>query len=86
MDLSTAIARLMKHRAWAERACSGIEPHSLAFLPLMPAERAVRRACALIADKHRRRNAGRTSAARAERMIGEPALRFDREIDLREAR
>ena len=44
-----------------------------------------RRRCRVSRNIHRR-NAGRTSASRAGRMIEGLALRFDREIDLREAR
>ena len=47
----------------------GNEPHSSFVLPLMPAERAVRRTRAPIADEHRRRNAGGASASGARRMI-----------------
>ena len=45
------------------------EPHSRAVMPIMSAERAVRRASAAIADEHRRRNARGTSAESAWRVI-----------------
>src|SRR5215472_11633224 len=41
----------------------------------MPAERTVCRACAALTYKHCRRNAGRTSSARARRMIERPGRR-----------
>ena len=51
------------------------ESHSGALMPLMPAERAVCRAGAAIADKHCRRNADRAHAAGARRVIDGPGRR-----------
>jgi hypothetical protein len=45
----------------ARRGCD--QPHSRTVLPVMSAERAVRRARAVIADQHCRRNARGVSAA-----------------------
>src|SRR5262249_57405682 len=48
---------------------------SLVSVPLMPAQRTVCQVGATLSDKHRRRNARRTSPSRAERMIDGPRRR-----------
>jgi hypothetical protein len=49
------------------RRC-GDKPHPRAILSILPAERAVRRSCAPVADEHRRRNARGAWAASAWRV------------------
>jgi hypothetical protein len=44
------------------------ESHSGALMPLMPAKRTLRRAGTTLANKHRGRNAGRTSSSRVGRL------------------
>jgi hypothetical protein len=51
------------------------QPHSRTVMPLMPAERAVRRARAAIANKHRGRNGDRAHAAGARRVSDGPRRR-----------
>jgi len=46
------------------------QSHSRAIVPLVSAKRALRRARAIIADKHRRRDARRASPTSARRVIG----------------
>ena len=49
--------------------CGSKQPHPSVVVPIMPAECTVCRVGTSLADKHRRRNTGRTSSSRFRRMI-----------------